>query len=59
MKCKCPLRFSSDFPYPEDKECIEDLCQFWTSAFTTENIEIFDCALVIGARKNAEGKIPV
>jgi hypothetical protein len=39
--------------------CRWDFCQLWTSAYTTEGIEIFDCAFVIGARKNAEGKIPV
>ena len=39
--------------------CLEYKCQFWTSAFTTENIEIWDCAFVIMAKKNSDGGIPV
>ena len=39
--------------------CTQNGCQWWTSAYTTENIEVYDCAIVIGAKKNSEGKIPV
>jgi hypothetical protein len=39
--------------------CAKEYCQWWTSAYTTEGIEIWNCALVIGAIKNSDGKIPV
>lgn len=42
-----------------DLRCVDTMCQWWTSAFTTEDIEIFGCAMVIGAKTNSEGKIPV
>jgi len=39
--------------------CKGSKCQWWTYADTIEGFEIFDCAMVIVARSNAEGKIPV
>jgi hypothetical protein len=64
----CPILLSGIFGYTgkesvtDKKElilCLEYKCQFWTSAFTTENIEIWDCAFVIMAKKNSDGGIPV
>lgn len=54
----CPLSFAAGSELL-DYKCEQDLCQFWTGAYTIEGIWIADCAIVIGARKNAEGKIPV
>ena len=44
--------------YPE-AVCIGSRCQFWVEARTIENITWQNCAHVIGALKNSDGKIPV
>ena len=65
MKVKiCPLKLAGSFANSDKEtdfhnECIEALCQWWTSAYTTEGFTVYDCAMVIGAKSNSEGKIPV
>lgn len=53
----CPLFVMS--PADVKSECIGPRCQWWIDAYTIENIQIFDCAMVINAKKNSEGKVPV
>lgn len=52
----CPF-----FGYVEDQydHCFKEECQLWTSAYTTENKRIFNCALVISAMKNSAGLVVV
>jgi hypothetical protein len=56
---QCPYRFKLIDNTGKIKNCIKEKCRFWTSAYTTENIQIFECAKVIEALKNSDGKIPV
>lgn len=41
------------------QQCLKTYCQWWTSVDTIEGIEIWNCAIVIMAMKNDDGKIPV
>jgi hypothetical protein len=56
---QCPYRFNNSIENDEFNICIKEKCRFWTSAYTTENIQIFECAKVIEALKNSDGRIPV
>lgn len=40
-------------------DCIRGRCQHWTGAYTTEGIMVWDCAVVINATKDSNGRIPV
>lgn len=51
----CPLEQRSGFT----RDCIKNRCAWWTNAYTTEGIEVFDCAVVINAMKDSNGRIPV
>lgn len=44
---------------PIVQECAGSKCQFWVTACTTENYSYQNCAYVISALKNSDGKIPV
>jgi len=56
---QCPLKFSNLLNSDYERRCIKEECKFWSSAYTIENIQIFDCCIVLDALKNSEGKIPV
>ena len=39
------------------KDCQQDLCQLWLTAETVEGQTYSNCAIVLNALKNSEGKI--
>lgn len=41
------------------KLCEQERCTWWTGAYTTESITIYDCAIVIIAMKDSSGHIVV
>lgn len=52
----CPMQsISGRVP----KLCEKDKCAWWTGAYTTESIMIYECAVVIIAMKNQDGHIVV
>lgn len=53
---QCPYRFNLK---EEERYCIKNKCRFWVSVYTTEAIQIYECAKVIEGIKNSDGKIPV
>lgn len=42
-----------------DKTCDGPKCAFWTSIYTTEGHVQYSCAIIIGALKDSEGRLPV
>ncbi len=59
----CPIMNASImYPSPSSEgfqPCREERCQWWTYAYTIEGMPLYDCAMVIGAKKNSEGTIPI
>ena len=60
----CPIIMAGFCANPSDQarvdfECQKGRCMFWTGAYTTEGIMIYDCAITLIATKNSDGNIPV
>lgn len=56
---QCPYRFNLIDETGTNRDCIKGRCRFWVPVYTTENIQIYECAKVIQGVKNSDGKIPV
>lgn len=57
----CPImsKASRDTLGADEVDCIGHKCHFWILAYTTELLQYHECAYIINALKNSEGKIPV
>lgn len=51
----CPMISDGDY----QEQCLGSSCQWWTNAWTTERVEIWNCCEVIKAHLNSEGRYVV
>lgn len=56
---QCPYKFNIPLEKGDERDCIKGKCRFWVTVYTTENIQIYECAEVIKGVKNSEGRISV
>ncbi len=60
----CPLRDVADAaegmpPGGESSQCIREKCAWWTSVYTTENMNVEGCAIPVLANMNSDGRFVV
>jgi hypothetical protein len=55
----CPLMSKELFLKAKQIDCTEHKCRWWTYAYTTENLKVWDCCEVLKAHLNSEGKYVV